>query len=65
MDPQVDALIEDLAREFEPDVSRDTVHEVVEDTLESMGDARIKSYVPVLCRRLARDRLRSLARRPA
>jgi protein-tyrosine phosphatase-like protein/uncharacterized protein DUF3562 len=65
MDVQVDVLADDLTREFEPEIERDTVLRVVQDTFESLDDARIKSYVPILARRMARDRLRSLARRSA
>ena len=65
MDPQVDALTEDLTEEFAPNISRETVHRVVEDTFESLYDARIKSFVPILARRMARDQLRSLARSSA
>jgi len=65
MDPQVHQLTDDLTREFEPNVPWDTIHEVVEDTFASLGGARIKSFVPILARRMARDRLRRMARRPA
>jgi hypothetical protein len=65
VDAQVDALTDDLTREFEPEISRDAVSRVVEDTFESLDEARIKSYVPILARRIARDTLRSLAWRSA
>jgi hypothetical protein len=65
MDPQVDSLTDDLTDEFAPNITREAVQRVVEDTLGSLEDARIKSFVPVLARRIARDQLRSLTRRPA
>ena len=64
MDQQIQ-LEDDLAREFEPAIERDTVHRVVSDTYESLSDARITAFVPILARRLARERLRSLAHRIA
>jgi hypothetical protein len=65
VDPQVNKLTDDLIREFEPAVLRDTIHQVVTDTVDSLADARIKSYVPILVRRIARDRLRILTRQSA
>jgi hypothetical protein len=62
---QMIQLEDDLAREFEPTIARDTVHRVVSDTYESLSDARITAFVPILARRLARERLRSLAQRIA
>jgi hypothetical protein len=65
MDSQVETLADDLSREFEPEISRDTVYRVVEDTFESLDDARIKSYVLILARRIAKGHIRSLVRRSA
>jgi len=65
MDLQVEALADDLIREFESEVPRDTVYRVVADTFESLGNARITAYVPLLARRIARDHLRSLVRSTA
>jgi hypothetical protein len=46
-------------------VSRNTVHRVVSESIESFADARIRSFVLVLVRRMARQWLRSLAERSA
>jgi protein-tyrosine phosphatase-like protein/uncharacterized protein DUF3562 len=62
MTDQVLQMAEDLATEFEPEVPKETVQRIVAETFESLADARIKSYVPILARRLSRDRLREHAR---
>lgn len=58
-------MTEDLATEFEPEVPRDTVHRIVAESFESLADARVKSFVPVLAWRMSRDRLLAQRRRPA
>ena len=58
-------MAEDLATEFEPEVPRDTVRRIVAESFESLADARVKSYVPILARRLSRDRLLAQRRQPA
>lgn len=65
MTDPVSQMTEDLANEFEPEVPKDTVHRIVSESFESLSDARIKSYVPILARRLSRDRLLAQRRRPA
>ena len=58
-------LADDLAKEFEPAVPLEMVQRVVADSFASLADARLKAYVPILARRLARDRLQAIAPRVA
>lgn len=46
-----------LQRELGDRLSDSTITQYVSAALEELGDARIKTYVPVLTYRLARERL--------
>ena len=50
---------EDLRREF-PAVPPDVVEEHLTDVVHAFDDARVRSFVPVLAQRQARQRLRDL-----
>jgi hypothetical protein len=65
MDSDARKLADDLAKEFEPAVPSETIQRVVADSFASLSDARLKAYVPILARRLARERLLSLGPRVA
>ncbi|MGH2901338.1 MAG: three-helix bundle dimerization domain-containing protein [Solirubrobacteraceae bacterium] len=52
---------ETLAAEFDGVFSRQTVAGVVTDSLARLGDATVFQYLPVLCERFARQRLRAAA----
>jgi hypothetical protein len=49
-----------LQRELGDRLSDSTITQCVNAALEELGDARIKTYVPVLTYRLARERLVTL-----
>ena len=51
-----------LAREYEGQFNLETVQRFVNDSFEALGGARIKSFVPVIAERFARQRLRALAK---
>jgi hypothetical protein len=61
-DREILLLVEDLTLEFQPTIPRETVHRLVSHSFESLADARIKGFVPILVRRLARQRLRTYTR---
>jgi arsenate reductase len=53
--------VDALCREFSGVFSRETVEQVLLDSLERLGPARIKTYQPVLAYRFARQRLADTA----
>jgi hypothetical protein len=55
MDPQMNQLTDDLTKEFEPAVTRDTVHRVVSDSFGLLAGA-ITFHMPILAPRLAFNR---------
>ncbi len=55
-------VVANLARETEGQFNVETVERFVRDSFDSLGNARIKSFVPVIAERFARDRLRALAK---
>jgi len=59
LDRQIDDVVNELAVEFEPLVGRDELHRVVHQSFEELAGAKIKSFVPILARRDARQRLRA------
>jgi hypothetical protein len=65
MDPDVGKLADDLSKEFDRVLPMETVQRVVADSFASLADARLTVYVPILARRLARERLQALAPRVA
>ena len=46
-----------LQRELGGDLSEATIAECVREAVDELSDSRIKTYVPVLAYRLARERL--------
>ncbi len=50
-----------LAAEFDGVFSRQSVAGVVSDSLARLGDATVVQYLPLLCERFARQRLRAVA----
>jgi hypothetical protein len=46
-----------LQRELGGDLSKATIAECVREAVDELSDSRIKTYVPVLAYRLARERL--------
>ena len=59
LDRQIDDAVNELAREFEPMVGRETLERIVRQSFERLSDAKIKAFVPILARRDARQRLRA------
>ena len=57
----LDGAVDALAREFSGVFGADTVAEVLLDSLERLGPARVKAYQPVLAYRFARERLADAA----
>jgi len=53
---------EQLLLEFSKVLPRETIERVVEETSADFRDARVKTYVPILIERFARDRLKAYAR---
>lgn len=53
--------VESLCREFDGVFSRETVAQLLQDSLVRLGPARVKRYQPVLAYRFARQRLRDTA----
>jgi arsenate reductase (thioredoxin) len=60
-DPALRDIVSDLAREFSGTFGRQTIERYVVDTWAQFHDARIRTYVPALAERFARERLRALA----
>ena len=58
---QLSGAVESLTREFAGVFSRETVNDVLLDSLARLGPARIKTYQPVLAYRFARQRLADTA----
>jgi hypothetical protein len=54
-------LVADLTREYEGLVPREAIDRAAEEALEELRGARLREYVPILARRLARQRLRRRA----
>lgn len=54
---QLGGAIESLTREFAGVFSRSSVEDVLLDSLDRLGQARVKTYQPVLAYRFARQRL--------
>jgi hypothetical protein len=55
-EPHVSRVVSDLAAEFK--LPREEVEPIVAETFESLSEARIKAFVPILARRHARSHLR-------
>jgi arsenate reductase len=55
--PEIDAL----AHEFDGTFSVETIERYLAESLHHFDDAKVQSFVPVLVRRFARERLRALA----
>ncbi|MHB8510590.1 MAG: three-helix bundle dimerization domain-containing protein [Actinomycetota bacterium] len=51
-----------LVSEFGHTVPPETIEAVIEDQLSRWEDAPVQAYIPVLTERIARQRLRELAR---
>lgn len=60
---ELQGAIERLADEFAGIFARETVSEVVRDSLERLAPARVKTYQPLLAYRFARERLQDSAAR--
>jgi len=58
-DRQIQDVVTDLSGEFQSVVGRDVLERVVKESFDELSDARIKGFVPILARRLARQRLRT------
>lgn len=58
---QIDTETAALAREFGGIVNRETVARIVHESIESLGRAEQRDFVPVFAGRFARERLRALA----
>jgi arsenate reductase (thioredoxin) len=52
--------LEHLADEFAGKFSAETVERCMAESLEALGGARLKNFVPLFCHRFARERLRAL-----
>ncbi len=61
MGGQLDGAIDSLAKEFAGVFARETVAEVLLDSLARLGPSRVKTYRPVLAYRFARQRLADTA----
>lgn len=57
----VEVVSTNLAREYDGQFNAETVQRFVRDSFAMLSGARVKSFVPVLAERFARDRLRALA----
>jgi len=53
--------LDSLSEEFEGVFSRETIERYVQESLESLQDARFEDFVPLFVNRFARERLRALA----
>jgi hypothetical protein len=60
LDQAIQQAIDRLQRELGDRLPDSTIAQTVSAALEELGDARIKTYVPVLTYRLARERLNLL-----
>jgi arsenate reductase (thioredoxin) len=56
----VERGLESLCAEFKGTFSPETVERYMVESLEALGGARIKEFVPLFCHRFARERLRAL-----
>jgi arsenate reductase (thioredoxin) len=56
----VEKQIDDLHEQFHSFVSRETVARVVEESIDSLGEARFDDYLPILSYRFSRERLLAL-----
>ncbi len=52
--------LDDLAAEFGGTFSTETVERYMAESLQALGGARVKTFVPLFCHRFARERLRAL-----
>jgi arsenate reductase (thioredoxin) len=52
--------LDSLSHEFEGVFSRETVERFMAESLEALGGARLKDFVPLFVHRFARERLRAL-----
>jgi uncharacterized membrane protein YheB (UPF0754 family) len=59
----LERMVGDLADEFASVVERPTVEQIVQESVQSLSDARFDDFVPVLAYRLSRDRLLVTSRR--
>ena len=57
---QIDRIVRDLANEFQ--LSREMVEPLVSESFQTLSEGRIKSFVPILARRHARERILGLRR---
>jgi hypothetical protein len=55
LERQISRVADDLADELQ--LSRETVEPLVSESFRTLSDSRIKSFVPILARRRARERL--------
>jgi len=53
--------LDSLSEEFDGVFSRETIERYVQESLESLQDARFEDFVPLFVNRFARERLRALA----
>jgi Protein-tyrosine-phosphatase-like, N-terminal domain len=58
LDHAASAVTYELSREFEQVAPPDAVRAAVRESFESLATAPIKTYIPILARRIARERLR-------
>jgi arsenate reductase len=56
----VERGLEKLCDEFAGTFSAETVERYMTESLEALGGARLKDFVPLFCNRFARERLRAL-----
>ena len=61
---EVTSAASELSREFDRDVPVSEVHRAVRESFDRLADSPIKTFVPILARRDARDRLRGFRRGP-
>ena len=57
-----DHLVDRLSREFDGVLSRETVQRLLLETEGLLGESRVRTFLPILVERFARERLRALAR---
>jgi hypothetical protein len=58
LERQIADVVNELSGEFGP-LGRDALVRVVRESFESLSDAKIKTFIPILARRAARERLRT------
>ena len=58
----IHSVVGDLAIEFDTRVDEQEVRRAVEEAFGSYAESRIRTFVPILARRTARERLRARLR---